>query len=132
MKSMIRTYQLNKRKSYIKAQTENTMLGYEAVRRQIDHLDKFVDLDQTKIMMPLCEMIETKQEIEELLSKAPSTRKLDEVQTLSFVLEAQVSTLKQNVEEVLSQGIEFLRLPDFDTPSEFASEPTLEESEPEA
>lgn len=114
MKSMIREYQLTERRDYIKAQTQETMLNYEAIRTQIDHLDKFVDLDQAKIMIPLCSMIETKAELDDLLSKRPSTSRLDDAQTLSFVLEAQASSLRQNVEEVLSQGIEFLRLPEFD------------------
>ena len=114
MKSMIREYQLTERRDYIKTQTQETMLNYEAIRTQIDHLDKFVDLDQAKIMIPLCSMIETKAELDDLLSKKPSTSRLDDAQTLSFVLEAQASSLRQNVEEVLSQGIEFLRLPEFD------------------
>ena len=133
MKSMIREYQLTERRDYIKAQTQETMLNYEAIRTQIDHLDKFVDLDQAKIMIPLCSMIETKAELDDLLSKRPSTSRLDDAQTLSFVLEAQASSLRQNVEEVLSQGIEFLRLPEFDdyTFQSLAIEET-DETEPNA
>lgn len=114
MSSIIKKYQMRERKTYIKNQTESTLKNYDAVRRQIDHLDKFVDLDLAKIVIPLCEMIETRAELDEVMSKRASNSKLDEAQELGFLLNAQVTTLRHNVEDVLSQGIEFLRLPEFD------------------
>ncbi|MBR2908726.1 MAG: hypothetical protein IKC11_00050 [Clostridia bacterium] len=114
MSSIIKKYQMRERKTYIKNQTESTLKNYDAVRRQIDHLDKFVDLDHAKIVIPLCEMIETRAELDEVMSKRASNSKLDEAQELGFLLDAQVTTLRHNVEDVLSQGIEFLRLPEFD------------------
>ena len=135
MKSLIKKYQMQERRNYIEKQTANAIKTSEAIRAQVEYLDKFVDLDSATIVTPLISMTQTHNDLVNLMeSKNNTNHKLDEMQQLGFMLEAQTSTLKQNVEDVLSQGIDFLKLPEFEQAlnGDFNQEDETEDCEPEA
>ena len=122
MSSLIKEYQRQEKLSFIKKQAKQVQKQVERLDKQIKHLDNFVDLDSSSIMYPLSEALATNRELSEVLSVKPTEDGLKNAFELKFLLEAQVASLSHNVDYVLSQGIEFLRLPE-EPNEEESSEP---------